>query len=488
MSVGDSSARTGYLTLAVSIISVIKGIPSLSETSEDLVYSRDVKLFGLVDNRQWKFSSNSFLSYINRENPSYICAIDTSALFKDLTKYQKANAALPDLKRWLYGYFSGFANTLVSADKTTADDVDLQRGVTEFRGSFSTPPTDPHLGQAYYDTTKLSYYIFNGDIWKSTDISQIFAAENIVTENVYTLSNAELSNQGSRSDIIIESWDQTQLGGNGNWRPLSPISTDDNKAPGPTLMSNLYVKSGSVNPVFDDAHVDNMFSVQLGYLDTDSLGHFPVGYAPSDDGNPLSGMYNLALFDTVSLNTYHVAHLRTNDGGYYRAYIKDPSGGHIATLDEANIDLGVPGQFILCQPKIQMNKSDSFELFTSQIVQGLAESMITRYIDIRSTYADVTDFERYINNLNKIFFRIRVVKGKSYSVSYTNEDTSEIQYLWNTDQEGTDTSTDVNSWVNYPWNPSSDGTHFDTAFDWEKVFVKEIVRKLAMSYFKCSSK
>ena len=76
----------------------------------------DLKIFCLVDNRQWKFNEDKFSSYIGYENPSYVFDIDMSVISEDFRKYQASHGSIPDTKRWLYGYFTGFAHVLLSQD------------------------------------------------------------------------------------------------------------------------------------------------------------------------------------------------------------------------------------------------------------------------------------------------------------------------------------------------------------------------------------
>ena len=414
----------------------------LSENSSQSSYSKDIKLFGLIDNRKWKFDDNKFLSYINRENPSYICNIDVSALFNDMTKYQRDNASIPDMKRWIFSMFSGFSNTVQNVDTSISDE--------------SSP----------------------------------------ITECINTFKNIDLSSQESGSDIVIEAWDQLSLLGStdvtraGNWRPMSPLNSDTNKTAGLPLTNNVYIKSGSITLENSDFPGKNIYSIILGYLDSNADINFPT-YALPYFGQPndvINGRSNLVLYNAKYNLTYHISYITTqviNSIPYYKAYIYyDPSLSILNTTDISNIELGTSGQYSICLPEKQMNKNISFKLYTSQVAQGVAENLLTRYIDIRTT-SDVLsnpDLNRFIDSNNRLYFRIRVVKNKDYPISYKNNDESTIQYLWDSHKAPI-----ANQWINFPWKDPNTGD-IDGQFTWDKISVKEVIRKLGMTYFKSGSK
>jgi hypothetical protein len=393
--------------------------------TEQSVFSKDIKLIGLVDNRKWQFAENKFISYIGRENPSYICEIDTATLFEDFTKYQKENAALPDMKRWLGVMFSGLLYSAINVDNTDSDE--------------------------------------NIDV---------------ITENVNTILNNDTASKDSNSDIVIEAWDQTL----NNWRPLSPISSDTEKVAGQSLLNNLYVVRDSDEYVAEFPSEPNMYTVQISYLDKYGKTAFPdfVKFNTVDD--ILNGKSNIVLFNSDTNRTYHIAYIKA-DADVYLAYIYyDKSLGLIPTFDIENIEAGSYGPFSICIPKKQLNKNISFKLYASSVVQGIVDNIIIRFIDIRKTGTSA-DLERFIDDNKKLYFRIRPLKDKNYKISYEGYDESKIQYLWDSHAE----SIGVTEWVNFPWT-NDDGATFDQAFDWKKILTKEIVKKFGMTYFKCYSK
>jgi hypothetical protein len=127
----------------------------------------DTKLLSLVDNRKWKFDRNKFASYIGRENPAYVFEIDIATLSKDFHKFQKDHGAIPDSKRWLYSFFSGFANMLPNKDITS-------------------------------NTSE-------GDITDGED------SESLTTD----VQNYDIPLDDVKSDVILEIWDQESDLGNG---------------------------------------------------------------------------------------------------------------------------------------------------------------------------------------------------------------------------------------------------------------------------------
>jgi len=72
----------------------------------------DMKLVWCVDNRVWKFGENKFSSYINRECPSYVFELDTSALVNEFGREQYKYAGIPDIKRWIYSKAAAFCSTM----------------------------------------------------------------------------------------------------------------------------------------------------------------------------------------------------------------------------------------------------------------------------------------------------------------------------------------------------------------------------------------
>ena len=69
----------------------------------------DHKLIAYMSNKRWMYGDNSYESYVNRESPSYIFAINTSSL--NNTYDHKRCQAFPEMKRWLYSYYKGAAIT-----------------------------------------------------------------------------------------------------------------------------------------------------------------------------------------------------------------------------------------------------------------------------------------------------------------------------------------------------------------------------------------
>jgi len=113
----------------------------------------DMKLISIADNQQWKFDIDKFSSYIGREVPTYIFEINASTLFEDYLNYQKHYSGIPNMKRWLYTNFSGYAHMV--------------------------------------------------------SLPSIEEANNITSEEIITLDKVNwLTSKQSESDIIIEIWDQ----------------------------------------------------------------------------------------------------------------------------------------------------------------------------------------------------------------------------------------------------------------------------------------
>jgi hypothetical protein len=409
-------------------------------------FNHDVKLAFLADNRQWKFGDDKYISYIERENPSYICEMDVSTLLDDFTTYQKTYSAIPDEKRWLYAYFSGFA-----------------------------------------------YMIAASSTYASSGLETTLGGVNDITTN------------SSRSNMVIDIWDSKSDIGNeqeGNWRPISLLSTDTTKVAGDLIIDNLYVVDYGAqvqdNPVQEFNDVSSMI---IGYADFTSLLNESF---PDDAFNELINNGNLCLSFPGGGKNYHIIWAEEFTPPpvppppypnikvikiYVKAAIADLNNEFLnqpgVVLDPDNLPTVTPeGPLSIHYPAIQMSKNQNFDFTSNRPSPNILTEFATRYLDLQSTEGTngVSDFERYVNEANKILFRLRVSKSKEYPASYINEDESEMQYV--DDSFKTDVIGDIN-WGAYPWG---DGVTFDQAFDWSKILINERVRKFGMSYFKAASK
>jgi len=392
-------------------------------------FSSDLKLITLVDNRQWKFDKNKYSSFIGRENPAYLCEIDVSTLFEDFQTYQYKNGAIPDVKRWLYGYFSGFAHMMA---------IESQQ---QTKGETTVPGSE------------------------------------------------FLTTQDAKSNLVIEIWDmKSDIGNNnsGNWRPLSVISSDTNKIAGELILDNMFAIDDDGTP---GAVITNEFSdIWSFYISTFDPNFFPW-FPPEWQNSPsLDGQSNFVLSDSYILKNYHIIYIQWAPVGGIEAYKifmrYDGVLGDLFVKDKTLIDVtNLPGDFgylSIHKPEKYLSKNSNFSFNTNIPSPIDLTKSVKRYIDIRSQEGtnNISDFERYIDSNNKIKFRIRVRRNNDYPVNYINEDSSDIQYLGSAIDGG-------NEWVNFPWG---DGTTFDSAFNWAKITITERLRKLGLTYFKCASR
>jgi len=351
-------------------------------------FSSDLKIMSLADNRQWNFDKNKYISFINRENPAYIFEMNVSVLFEDFKKYQAQYGAIPDVKRWLYGYFSGFAHMVA----TNQDDE----------------PT---------------------------------RSETTVEDEV-----AQLTTQDAQSNIAIEIFDHESDVGNGyggNWRPLSVISSDSNKVSGDLIVDNLFVwnNGGDVVNEFDDIY--RFFITRAGIEQP--------GFPPDFDINILDDKSNLVLADTYHNKNYHIVHIvhwvEIEGIDFFRVWARPLASDD--TLFTDGVTMFDPAEWpdtsplAIYKPKKQLSKSPNFNMSTSTPSSEDVQEFSTRYIDIRSEEGTggIPDLQRYISE-EKIFFRVRVYKYSDYPVNYIDEDESDIQYIG--DVSGGES-------VNFPW-------------------------------------
>ena len=405
-------------------------------------YSLDVKAAFYTDNRTWKFGDNRYISYINRENPSYVCGMNVSSLLEDFTKFQKTYSAIPDEKRWLFAYFAGFAYMLATVEPST-------RGV-------------------------------------NTTLTQ---------EN-------DLTTDSTKSNIVIEIWDsESDVGNNvtGNWRPFSLISTDTEKVAGELIIDNLYIVDYA-SEVEDNPQQEfgDVSSVIIGFAD---FINNPLSF-PDDALNIISNMGNLVLSYGDGGKNYHI--VWAEQYTYMnlaiqitalKVYIREDFSTISSDLLIPNVTVFNPdslpaaepvGPLSISFPAITISKNQNFNFPTNNQSPNIITQFITRYIDLRSEEGTngIPDLQRYVNEDNKILFRVRIIRDKVYPETYVDEDTSEMQYVDDSFKVPANIIAEYN-WGSFPWG---DGTDFDIIFDWTKIQLNERIRKFGMSYFKLASK
>jgi hypothetical protein len=120
-----------------------------------------------------------------------------------------------------------------------------------------------------------------------------------------------------------------------------------------------------------------------------------------------------------------------------------------------------------------MNKG-AFELNSSR---SDPDGLTIRYFDLLGT-----DRDRYVDENNRIRFRVRVVRKKVYPVAYDNEDASHCQVVTDVNPDTNKITPDmITPWV------ASNGTTYDFKFDYAKVGLLEYVKKLGLDYFAAMS-
>jgi len=342
---------------------------------EELViphFSSDIKILSQANNATWKFD-NKYIGYLGNENPARIFKVDVSALFEDITTYQKDHGAIPDMKRWLYAYFKGFA---------------YMASIPERRSSSKRAYTD--------------------------------------------IDNSELLiSQDSDSSIVLEIWDsQSDVGKDkkGNWRPLNVINTDNEKVQGENIINNLALLSDSMEPVGDIWRVHAVYCNDPDYftapIDVDAELKGKSGLVVF---NPLIGS------DGENL---HVAYVDTGAiGGQNTIILYIKYAGNLST-DWADVIVSIDnipahGSVSIYKPMQCISKSPEFTVISNK-VSGIES--VTRYIDIRSE-GDPSDFLRYVID-GYIYFRARVRRSNNAPACYIDEDLSEVQSIGYTNAVG----------------------------------------------------
>jgi len=387
--------------------------------------------------------------------------MDISALNKDFTEFQKLHGSIPDQKRWLSAYFSGFAHSYI-VDDTEAKETDT---VTT-QGDFPT-----------------------------------------------------ITTKESKSDFIIEIWDSDSdvgEGETGNWRPFTFNGFDQDKIPGIVIVDNLYISgnaSGDDDPETLISSPDSdVLSAFVGHIKPEGNdGKYPdyVGYE-NLDGGILNNKDNLVLYDKTSGESMHICRIeKTGDPDpidpiaprqIYKVFFVKRDSYVLKQYDPAGEEPEGFPEYQIRYPKRMISKDSDFSIdsiknFNIDSINDItlsqeekeslvitSEGEIGRFIDLKSG-----DKDRYEVG-GKIYFRARIVKNREYPVSYKNEDESFL--LFNGDRpydSGEVPHPDGPVGLNNPWNNNA-GEDYDAAFDWAKIRYKEAAKRIGLSHFRSSSK
>ena len=438
--------------------------------------NNDIELSILVNNEKWRFDKDKYESYIGRENPSYVFEVDINTLYNDYNNYQKNNACLPDLKRWLYFYIKGFAYTKneivndISCNKSFSDTIleiwDNKSVIKKLKKHISS--TNVSIDPSSDDVIEFSsgsLYIGSVQIGDYVEIDLGIAAtyRKTVKDIDYDESTGEVSSITlNESSETYGSRDVNIYSKQGAWRPFS--------------LDRYY------NKVTKSQEIGNSFQITSS------------PFAMSD------GIYYIQLdknLDISDQNYFHGCFYNENDDSYGRvlyayqneAWVKPY--GSISSSD--NINFYKSKKFI---NKHKTNRIESNKINDSN-------NIIKKYIDIRdkSDIWDYNDYRRYVNSDNKIYIRFRTYNGKTFNRRSTSN--IDVDYFQNAAfKDNVDTSNPTSSSNFYTYNdPFRYYDSYDRSFNWTKPnrlaenidddpsedkFEK--VYKLGLDYFRCQSK
>jgi len=358
--------------------------------------NEDIEFSVLIDNRKWRFDKDRHESYISRENPAYIFSIDVSTLYNDYTKYQKENACIPDMKRWVHAYVKGFGYTMLS-------------------------------------------------------------------------DGFHLASSISQSDLVIDIWDNASListnNRSGNWRKISPDIYEDNQIPGELLYETAMVV-GSTSEV-GGSSTTNLWKITFNALTT---------YVP--ESLKTGNITNMMLYNETR-NLY---------GRIVRTYY---SGSTLEIFMRTSV-IGVGDKIKVYKPVRYINKYKPFMIDSGEtygdILTDSSFSFLKKYLDIRHVGTDLeyTDYKRYVDSDNRVFFRFRLNNSGKYS-SKTTENIDIDEFQISTDDSNINTGKidgggiSLDLTFNNPWELSD-------IFNWEYIKNNEKTYKIGLDYFRLQSK
>ena len=330
----------------------------------------DCQLLILADNRRWKYDVK-YEPYIGRENPSYIFSMDASSLYNDYRKFQKNNASIPDMKRWLYCYIKGLATTY---DKD--GDVD-----------FYSSGSDIEI-----------------DVWDR---------KSLITPVTTTTTRSPRSN--------------TLTSVSGNWRSLTLSQTDSDKIKGNLIIGSLFKYGSSTSTTTSEPVIDDFWTYRLGYYNPVFLQ--PTDFPTNFNYETYDRKSNLLLYDSVQKINYHVAYIK------YLEDIGSGYEGFEITIKRDNLKpepSGGSGPLQLYTPLTFINNFKDFELYSNRAITVATSKnecgLYKRFIDIRKDDY-LGDWNRYVDDDNKIYLRLRINRKRTYPTTKIDVDNDGLQFI-----------------------------------------------------------
>jgi hypothetical protein len=269
---------------------------------------------------------------------------------------------------------------------------------------------------------------------------------------------------------MIDIWDQQSLIGNttsGNWRSISPSQMDDNKAEGQLIIDSLY-RYGNGTEV-----LSGYWTYKIGYYNPTFLQ--PSDFPGNFNGLNYNNSVNKMLYDSINKRYYHIAYIK-----YITELLSGYEGFEITIRrDSGDPELDNQSGLQLFTPLTFINNFKDFELYsskiiTSQITPTTELGVYTKFIDVRKLEDSViTDRNRYVDENNKIYLRVRVNRNKQFPTTKINIDNDNLQFIREVIQD-----------ANNPWKTDC---QWNNQFNYKNIELLENVEKLGLTYFKLAS-
>ena len=269
----------------------------------------DVRLLVYANNQKWRFGEK-YLSYVERENPSFIYKMSIKTFLEDYTKYQTHNYGIPDNKQ----YVASLAKGNIEANQ----------------GSLEQPIQE-------------------------------------VVEDVYGSEFRDILGD-MKTDMKLEFWDFNLK----KWQPFNQTSFSSSKKVRTEKVGNLFIVDSTMflsnNPEDLITTPKPFWKVTLGYLDPDTQ----VIEMPSEAFD-LDGEVNFALYNSDQEKAYHVANIKAIVYDEFGAG-PDNNALEIIVEDDAVGDLIVGGESAIDPSNIPANYVAPLSLNTpEQLKSGVSD-------------------------------------------------------------------------------------------------------------------
>ena len=268
------------------------------------------------------------------------------------------------------------------------------------------------------------------------------------------------------SDLKIEIWNfQTS-----KWEKIINTSNSSYKKKKIELVKNLYIMPNTPQTPHQITLYDPVFyKITIGYYNITDLQ-----FLMPEEGLNLNSMKNLVLYNKKIDKAYHIAWVESNN------YPPFGSGDNILKIvvqDDIDSTLLATESGSVLDPS-NLGSDEAILSITTpdQIKSGVPDFEFKSRFSRASSFETLsisTNYSSIFNSNGKIYIRFSLDRDAEYRMG-----DHDIQYNGQALSNTALTQIERN-YSNFPWG---DGTTFDTTFDFKKINIREVIRRLNAHY------